>query len=238
MTDSHDRQPALFLPGLLCDEDLWRDQAEALSDIADCTIADLTRDDGMSAMAQRALAVAAPRFSLVALSMGGYVASEILRQAPERVTSLVLLSTSAVSDDAQRRAQRRAGIQALKLGRFLGVTDGLLPQLIHPSRLGDPVAERIKAMGGRVGAEGSLRQQEAILGHQDSLALLPQIVVPTLVGVGDADLLTPPEDAVRIHEGVAGSSLHIFAACEQLPPLELSQETAVGRTFGTTRGLD
>jgi pimeloyl-ACP methyl ester carboxylesterase len=127
MTTRHSRQPVLFLPGLLCDEDLWRDQSEALCDIVDSTIADLTGDDDIAAMARGALAVAAPRFALVALSMGGYVAFEILRQAPERVTSLVLLSTSAGSDDAQRRAQRSAGIEALQLGRFLGVTNRLLP---------------------------------------------------------------------------------------------------------------
>jgi pimeloyl-ACP methyl ester carboxylesterase len=80
-------------------------------------------------------------------------------------------------------------------------------------------------MAGCVGPEGYLRQQKAILERPDSLSLLPKIAVPTLVGVGDCDLLTPPEEAMRIHEGVAGSSLHIFAACGHLPPLERSQET-------------
>jgi len=225
MIASHSRQPVLFLPGLLCDDDLWRDQTEALSDIAECTVADLTRDGETAAMAQRALAAAPPRFALVALSMGGYVAFEILRQAAERVESLVLLSTSAGVDSADRRAQRRSGIEALKLGRFLGVTDRLLPQLIHPSRLDDPIAERIKAMASRVGAEGFLRQQEAILNRHDAIPLLSEISVPTLVGVGDADCLTPPDEALRIHQGIAGSSLHIFAACGHLPPIERPQET-------------
>lgn len=219
------RQPVLFLPGLLCDAELWRDQATALADIADATIADLTQDDSVAAMAARALRAAPPRLTLVALSMGGYVAFEILRQAPARVTSLVLLSTSAAADDPQRRAQREAGVAALKLGRFLGVTDRLLPQLIHPSRLHDPVAARIKAMAARVGRDGFLRQQTAILGRPDSLPLLPQIAIPTLIGVGDADRLTPPSDASRIYAGIAGSALHIFPECGHLPPLERPEET-------------
>ena len=117
------RLPLLFLPGLICDERLWRDQADGLADIAAPMIADLTRDDSIEAMAQRALAAAPDQFALCALSMGGYVAFEIMRSAPERVTRLALLSTSARLDDPARAAQRKAGIKALKLGRFLGVTD-------------------------------------------------------------------------------------------------------------------
>ena len=228
------RREVLFLPGLLCDEMLWRDQVMSLADVAQMSVADLTQDRDMATMAQRALAAAPGRFTLVALSMGGYVAFEIMRQAPERVISLVLLSTSAGPDDASRRAQRRAAIEALKLGRFLGVTDRMLPQLIHRSRLGDPVAERVKAMVARVGADAFLRQQEAILDRQDSLPLLPRIDVPVLVGVGDSDTLTPPAEATRIHEGIAGSTLHVFRACGHLPPMERPDETnALLRTWLT-----
>jgi pimeloyl-ACP methyl ester carboxylesterase len=85
----------LFLPGLLCDAEIWRDQADALSDVAECTIADLTQDESVGAMAERALALITGRFALVGLSMGGYVAFEIMRRAPERVMALALFDTSA-----------------------------------------------------------------------------------------------------------------------------------------------
>ena len=97
-----DRMPLVFLPGLLCDGRLWRDQAETLADVAEPTIADLTLDDSVAAMAARALAGAPRRFALAALSMGGYVAFEMLRQASERVTRLALLDTSAAPDTPQR----------------------------------------------------------------------------------------------------------------------------------------
>ncbi len=225
MASDRSRRSVLFLPGLLCDAELWSFQAEALLDISDPTIADLTCDDDVGGMAARALANAPPSFDLIALSMGGYVAFEVLRQAPERVTSLVLLGTSAGLDDPERIAKRRAGIEALKIGRFLGVTDRLLPQLIHPSRLEDPLADRIKAMAARVGSDGFVCQQKAILSRQDSIPLLSRIAVPTLVGVGDADVLTPPAESRRIHEGIKNSKLHVFRECGHLPPLELPRQT-------------
>src|SRR4051812_4174494 len=92
----------VLLPGLLCDAELWRHQAEALSDVATPFIADLTRDDSIEAMAARVLAEAPGHFALVGLSMGGYVALEIMRQAPERVTRLALFDTNAGPDSAER----------------------------------------------------------------------------------------------------------------------------------------
>lgn len=221
-----DRTPLLFLPGLLCDERLWRDQAQDLSDIAEPMIADLTQDDSIPAMARRALSVAPPRFALAALSMGGYVAFEILRQAPDRVTRLALFDTSAAPDDAQRIAQRKAGIASLGVGRFLGVTDRLLPQLVHRSRIDGPVGAELKAMAARVGGEAFLRQQMAILNRPDSRPLLPLIDIPTLVAVGDSDVLTPPAEAQLLHEGIRGSTFHLFQACGHLPALECPAETS------------
>ncbi len=121
----------VFLPGLLCDDRLWRDQAAALADIAEPAIADLTLDDSVAAMAARVLAGAPERFALAALSMGGYVAFEMLRRAPERITRLALLDTSAARDTPGRAVQRRAAMESLKLGRFQGVTTRMLPQLVH-----------------------------------------------------------------------------------------------------------
>ncbi len=220
-----DLAPLVLLPGLLCDARLWREQALALHDVADIQIADLTLDDSVSAMAARVLAAAPQRFALGGLSMGGYVAFEILRQAPERVTRLALFSTSAAPDSPQRAEQRRRAMAALSVGRFLGVTQQMMPQLLPPSRLNDPLAGEVKAMAGRVGGEAFLRQQQAILGRPDSRPGLAGIRVPTLVAVGDLDRLTPPAEAQAIHEGVAGSTLHVFADCGHLPAMERPDET-------------
>ncbi len=220
-----DRQALVFLPGLLCDARLWRDQAADLSDIADPIIADLTLDDSVAAMARRVLAAAPERFALVGLSMGGYVAFEILRQAPERVARLALLATSAAPDKPARAENRRRAMAALEVGRFLGVTQRMLPQLLHASRLDEPLGAEVKEMAARVGGPAFLRQQRAILGRPDSCPLLPSIAMPTLVAVGDSDQLTPPAESRAIHEAIPGSRLHVFDDCGHLPAMERPDET-------------
>jgi len=220
-----DRTALLLLPGLLCDERLWRDQVAALEDVAEAIVADLTCDDSVEAMAERALQRAPDRFALAALSMGGYVAFEILRQAPQRVTRLALLATSAAPDSPERAAQRRAAMSSMKFGRFVGVTDRILPQLLHPDHVAGDIGADVRAMAARVGAEAFLRQQRAILDRPDSRPLLPAIEVPTLVAVGDSDVLTPPAEAQEIHEGVRGSQLHVLERCGHLPPMELPEKT-------------
>lgn len=149
--------PVVFLPGLLCDATLWRAQVDELADCVAPMVADLKIDDSIAAMARRTLAAAPASFALAGLSMGGYVALEIMRQAPERVTRLALLDTSAAADTTERARDRHAAIESLKLGRLLGVTDRLLPQLIHPRHIDGPVAEQVKAMAARVGGEAFIR---------------------------------------------------------------------------------
>ncbi|MBL8270850.1 alpha/beta fold hydrolase [Steroidobacter sp.] len=220
-----ERIPLVLLPGLLCDERLWRDQARDLSDIAAPALPDLTLDDTVDAMAKRVLAAAPERFALAALSMGGYVAFEILRQQPERVTRLALLDTSASQDSPERTAQRLAAIESMKHGRFFGVTARMLPQLVHARHVHDPLGEEVRAMAKRVGGDAFLRQQNAILTRPDSRPLLSSIRVPTWVGVGDSDILTPPSDAEEMHRHIAGSTLHTFVSCGHLPPMESPEET-------------
>lgn len=221
-----ERRPLVLLPGLLCDERLWRDQARDLGDIATAIVPDLTLDDTVSAMATRVLNAAPERFALAALSMGGYVAFEILRQQPQRVTQLALVDTSASLDTPQRVAQRLAGIASLRHGRFFGVTARMLPQLVHARHVDGPIGEEVRAMAKRVGGDAFLRQQNAILNRPDSRPVLAAIDVPTLIAVGDSDVLTPPSEAEEMHRNIAGSTLHIFPACGHLPPMEIPEATS------------
>jgi pimeloyl-ACP methyl ester carboxylesterase len=218
--------PIVFIPGLLCDERLWRDQQAALADLAPSTVADVTLDDSVAGMAARLLADAPPRFSVVALSMGGYVAFEVLRQARERVGAVALLDTSAAPDAPGRSAEREAALASLSRGRFAGVTDRLLPRLIDEQHLGGPVGEDLKSMAQRVGGEAFVRQQTAILNRPDSRPLLGSLDIPALVAVGDGDVLTPPAESVAMFRALPRPSFHLFHRCGHLPAIEQPEETS------------
>jgi len=213
-------QPVVFLPGLICDQRLWRDVIDAMSDRVAPMVADLRLDDTIAAMAARTLAAAPPRFALAGLSMGGYVALEIMRQAPERVSHLALLDTSARADTDGRRETRRKGIEMVGQGRFVGVSRGLLPTLIAPQYLGTPLAEDVQAMSERVGPEVYIRQQQAIMGRIDSVSHLKAIAAPTLVGVGALDKLIPPEMSEEMADHIPGAALVRFPEAGHLPTME------------------
>lgn len=217
----------VLLPGLLNDAALWTHQVRGLSDLVDDTrIPDLSRHETMREIAAAVLAEAPERFALAGLSMGGYVALEILRQAPERVERLALLDTSARADSEEQRRRRTGLIQLADMGRFKGVTPRLLPLLVHPSRLDDAaVTGPIFEMAARIGRDGFIRQQKAILSRSDSLDLLPGIAVPTLVACGRQDQLTPLELAEEMAAAVPGATLEVVEECGHLPALERPEET-------------
>ncbi|MGB3336602.1 MAG: alpha/beta fold hydrolase [Devosia sp.] len=208
----------VLLPGLICDERLWRDVIAGLD--ARSVVADLTLDDSIAAMAQRTLAMAPARFALGGLSMGGYVAFEIMRQAPERVTHLALFDTSARADDEARRQTRRKGIEMVGQGKFIGVSRGLLGSLIAPQHMGMEVARDVQAMSERVGQVAYLRQQVAIMNRVDSRPTLATIAVPTLVGVGELDKMTPPALAEEMAAGIGDAELVRFPDSAHLPTME------------------
>ena len=213
--------PVLFLPGLLCDADLWTAQLAALSAERPVAVASLTGSDSMAGLAEAALASAPQRFALAALSMGGYVALEIMRRAPERVAGLALIDTSA-RPDTEEQARRRRGLIALaRTGKFKGVTPRLLPTLLHPARQEDPVLTgRVMAMAARIGREAFLRQQTAILGRPDSRPDLPRIGCPTVVVCGRQDALTPLPVAEEMAGLIPGAELVVVEDSGHLTPME------------------
>lgn len=215
------KTPLVLLPGLLCDEDLWAHQAETLTDIVDITIADMTRDDTIEAMAGRVLSAAPETFALAGLSMGGYAALAIMRQAPGRVERLALLDTSARADAPEQKKHRAGLIDQLSLGEFRGVTSRLLPLLIHPDRLADDeLTARVKASARKVGPEAYVRQQRAIMSRPDGRKDLKKIKCPALVLCGREDALTSVDLHEEMAAGIANARLVIIEDCGHLSPLE------------------
>ena len=217
-----DGRPALvLLPGLLCNERLWRPQIRGLADIAEIVVADLSQGTSMADMAARVLSAVPERFALAGLSMGGYVAFEIMRRAPERVVRLALLDTSARADSPEVAARRRGLINLAQRGRFTVVSERLLPMFVHEDRLGDEalIAE-IMAMNGEAGWDMFLRQQHAIRGRPDSRSDLPLIRCPTLVLCGRQDQLTPLGMSEEIAARIPGARLSVIEECGHLSTLE------------------
>lgn len=212
----------VLLPGLLNDAALWNHQLGNLADLADrILVPDITRHDDMRDIAAAVLAETPDRFALAGLSMGGYVALEIMRRAPERVERLALLDTSARADSDEQRRRRTGLIQLADMGRFKGVTPRLLPMLVHPDRLGDAgVTGPIFEMAARVGRDGFIRQQKAILSRDDSRDLLPAIGCPALIVCGRQDQLTPVELSQEMAAAIPGATLQIVEDCGHLPALE------------------
>jgi len=221
------RSHLILLPGLLCDRALWEPQIAGLSDICTPWVADFTRDDSIAGMAERVLAEApAQHFALAGLSMGGYVAMEIMRRAPQRVMRVALLDTRATLDTPEETARRHEFMRLAQTERgFAPITTRLLPLLIHSSRIKEePMVRVIREMADRIGVEAYVRCQHAIISRPDFRSDLPRIECPTLVLCGREDALTP----LHMHEELVGlirtARLAVIEQCGHLSTLERPAE--------------
>lgn len=220
------KSPLVLVPGLLCDAQLWRSQVENLADTADIWIADPTRSDTMAGMARDVLADAPfTSFALAGLSMGGYIALEIMRQAPRRVARLALLDTAAGPELPEQTQKRMDFIALAERGQFTRVTEALLPLLTHPSRLRErELTATIKSMARNVGKDAFIRQERAIMSRADSRKLLTTIGCATLVLCGRQDALTPLARHEEIAARIKGAGLEIIEDCGHLSTLEKPAE--------------
>lgn len=214
-----ERQPLVLVPGLSCDAELWRAQVTGLADLASITIADTMSDDSIAAMASRLLDVAPEKFALAGLSMGGYIAMEVCRRAPERVSRLALLDTSARADDRDQIALRYAAIRTARERGFETVLRGSLAQLVHPDAPA-AVSESVVQMAMRVGLTRFEAQQSAIIGRTDSLPGLASVAVPALVLVGAEDRLTPPYLAEEMAAAIPEATLCKVPRCGHMATME------------------
>ncbi len=212
---------SVLVPGLICSARLYAEQIPALWRFGPVMVADHRQDDSMDAIAERILEAAPPRFALVGLSMGGYLALVIARKAPERIAKLALLDTSARPDAPHQTARRLAQIALAESGRFDEVAEALFQVFVHRNRHGDGALKRIVlAMADETGAEAFVRQQKAIMRRPDSRPVLASIRCPTLVLVGEGDELTPPALSEEIAAGIARARLVIVPDCGHLSTIE------------------
>ena len=209
--------PILLVPGLACSPRLFAEQIPALWRLGPVMVADHTRGETIADIAAQILASAPPRFALIGMSMGGYIAFEIMRQARDRVSKLGLIDTSARADTPEATEQREAQIRITQGGKYATVIDAQFARMVHSSHRED---ERLKAvvhaMADDVGPEAFIRQQQAIIARPDSRPSLAAIRCPTLVIVGEADEITPPERAIEMAEMIRGARLVTLKNCGHL----------------------
>ena len=219
------RTPLLLLPGLLLDARLFARQIEGLADIAEVRVGDLRGADTMVELAEQALASASDRFALCGLSMGGYLALEMVRRAPQRVSKLALLDTQARADPPEIRERRLAQIEQANGGGFDEVLAQLRPLMVHPERQADhALMSVVEAMARDAGPDVFARQQRAIMSRADLTPALSTITCPTLVLCGRQDALTPMDRHEEIAAAIPDATLIVLPRCGHLSPIERPAE--------------
>lgn len=213
--------PTVLVPGLASSSRIWLPVLPVLWTFGPVTVVNHSRDDSMGAIARRILKDAPQRFALAGHSMGGYIAFEIMRQAPERVIRLALLNTQARLDTPEVTARRRDQIEKAKGGKLQEVMEAVFPLLVHPSRVNDAMLKQLKTdMASDTGAQGFINNQTAMLGRADSLPTLTAIRCPTMVLTGDQDLLISSERSKEMAEGIRDACLVTIPECGHLSQAE------------------
>ena len=211
----------VVIPGLFCTPQFYAAQLPSLWRAGAVQFANHTRDETMADIARRILDEAPQRFALIGHSMGGYVAFEMLRQAPQRIERVAFLDTSALPDAPEQSERRRQLIEQAAKGRYEDVVDQLYLKFVHPARLDEAaLRETVRQMARDTGAAAFIRQERAIISRADSRPTLAAIRCPTLVLVGEQDELTPPERAEEIAQGVAGAVKVVLPDCGHMTAME------------------
>jgi pimeloyl-ACP methyl ester carboxylesterase len=219
-------EPLVLLPGLLCDEAVWQGQIDALRGVAECVCMDWGRLDSLLAMAERVLRLAPERFSLVGHSMGGRVAFQVMRLAPQRVTRLALFNTGAdpkppgAAGEAEER-KRRALLHIAKERGMRAMALEWLPGMMKPGRMADAaLVESIVSMIARKTPEIYEAQMMALLGRPDAWPVLRQIACPTLLLSGREDGWSPPARHEEMAAAIPDSRVVIVEDSGHMAPME------------------
>ena len=196
----------VFLPGLAADASMWQAQRAAFpaASIADVHF----RFDTLPAMAAALLDEHPGELLLCGASMGGMLAFECVRQAPQRVRGLALLGTSARPDTPEIAALRANALAMIDDGRYDEMIAMNVPFSFHADRLAErALTDAYVDMLRRAGQDQLKRQNVAVAARPDSRPLLPRIACPTLVMCGDADVVTPLEHSLEIAAAIQGAEL-------------------------------
>ena len=210
----------VFIPGLMLTPRLYDPQVAAFRDRFPIAFGETLNMDSITAMAEAALATTEDAIIPVGLSMGGYVALEMARLAPERLRGLIVMDSNAATDSTDRKAERQRLIDMSSLGKFRGVTKTLLAQFIAHANLDDEtITMPIMTMAEQVGRENFILQQQAIMSRRNQFDTLRRLDIPGLFIVGSEDIafLEPVRDMAA---AMKNSTYVEIADAGHLPTLE------------------
>lgn len=212
----------ILIPGLASDAVMWQAQLAALSASHRPHVTDAhTRHDTIASMAGALLDEHPGELLLCGASMGGIIAMEAARQAPQRIRGLALLGTNARPETDQMRTLRQGAIEFFAQGRALEVLRLNVPLAFHASRAGDlQLTQAYLDFVMAAGSEQLIRQNRAIMDRPDARTHLPGLRCPVLVMCGDSDQLTPPECSREIAAMVPQAELVMVPRCGHMLTME------------------
>ena len=212
----------VLLPGFMTDNSLWNEVLGELENSLgslNVTYGNLNSGDSIEALAQHTLKMSPPEFTLIGFSMGGYVAREVARLAPDRVKSLILIGTSARADTQEQRLQRVTAAKNMTATNFRGLSQASIKYSVAPSREGDKeLIEKIRLMGATLGKEAFIKQ--SAIHRQGDLDKLADIQCPTLIIAGALDRLRPLDEVEELHQRIPHSELRVIEDSGHMMPLE------------------
>ncbi|HEX5432338.1 MAG TPA: alpha/beta hydrolase [Bryobacteraceae bacterium] len=224
--------PLVLVPGLMCDRTVWEAQIRALSGIAECQVVDHGSLDSLPGMAEAVLRNAPPKFALAGHSMGGRVALEVVRRAPERVERLAILDTKySVLPQGEAGDQEKAGRYALlAIARSKGVrtmAEKWVQGMVHPDRLGDSaLIGDILDMFSRKTANTFAAQLHALIHRPDAGPVLTGIHCPALILCGKQDAWAPPQPHEEMARAIQCSTLVLVENAGHMVTMEQPEEVS------------
>ncbi len=211
----------LLIPGLNCSARVFSDQIPVLWRYGPVTIADHRPGGTIAEIARNVLASAPPSFVMLGFSLGGYIALEIMRQAPERIEKLILVATNARPDTEELREKRQIRIARVEAGGFDEDLRTQFPNSVHPSRAGDEALfELYRTMAFETGSETFIRQSRAVAARPDQRDLLPRIACPTLVVAAEGDKIQSEAWTSELATGIPGAKKVTIAQSGHFLPIE------------------
>ncbi len=218
--------PLVLIPGMMCDARLFGPQIAALSGTVPILLASILAHDTVEALAADILAWAPARFALAGLSMGGIVAMEVVRQAPERVAALALLDTNPLAEVEAVKAGREPQIERVMSGGLGAVMiEQMIPRYLAPRAHRPDIEGLCRDMAHSLGAEVFVRQSRALQQRPDQQETLRAYAGPSLVLCGRDDALCPVARHELMAELLPRATLWIVEGAGHLPTLECPGET-------------